>query len=254
MKKNLRIVCAVLLAAFTLGACSITPTITDYKGHTVEDLENTSVSMIEQLDGMSTDDIESALESFKQQVAADPDNAEQYNMYIEMMENWLDITSQCGEFGGYGDFTVEKTGKTVTTKQEMHFTNRDARFIIVYNYLNMKPKAMNAEIIYSLSETMSRAFMNLLMGMGIVFAVLILIALVIYAFNIFPYLENKRAQKNAAAPAAEVAAAAPVAALPQSPASDMDDMELVAVITAAIAASTGAATDSFVVRSIKRRF
>ena len=32
-----------------------------------------------------------------------------------------------------------------------------------------------------------------------------------------------------------------------------DDLELIAVISAAIAASTGSSTDSFVVRSIKRR-
>jgi hypothetical protein len=35
---------------------------------------------------------------------------------------------------------------------------------------------------------------------------------------------------------------------------ETDDLELVAVITAAIAASTGASTDDFVVRSIKRRY
>ena len=45
-----------------------------------------------------------------------------------------------------------------------------------------------------------------------------------------------------------------VAAAPVSQPDATDDMELVAVITAAIAASTGASTDSFVVRSIKRRF
>ena len=32
-----------------------------------------------------------------------------------------------------------------------------------------------------------------------------------------------------------------------------DDLELVAVISAAVAASTGASADSFVVRSIRRR-
>jgi hypothetical protein len=45
-----------------------------------------------------------------------------------------------------------------------------------------------------------------------------------------------------------------VAAAPTSTAkNETDDLQLVAVIAAAIAASTGASTDSFVVRSIKRR-
>ena len=39
----------------------------------------------------------------------------------------------------------------------------------------------------------------------------------------------------------------------QKETSAMDDLELVAVITAAIAAETGTSSDGFVVRSIKRR-
>ena len=35
---------------------------------------------------------------------------------------------------------------------------------------------------------------------------------------------------------------------------DADDLELVAIVSAAIAASTGSSTDDFVVRSIKRRY
>ena len=99
---------------------------------------------------------------------------------------------------------------------------------------------------------MTNAGLNTLMGMGIVFIVLILISLIIYAFKIFPYLENKKKASIAesmpqAAPApAPVPVAAPVAAA-------QDDLELAAVIAAAIAASTGTSTSDFVVRSIKRR-
>ena len=55
---------------------------------------------------------------------------------------------------------------------------------------------------------------------------------------------------GAGAPAARPAAAAPKAA----PAEEnlVDDLELVAVISAAIAASENTSTDSFVVRSIKK--
>ena len=87
------------------------------------------------------------------------------------------------------------------------------------------------------------------MGMGTVFVVLILISLIIYCFNIIPYLQKKKTQKNAVADTeqpAVMSSAAPVENL-------VDDLELVAVISAAIAASTGTSTDSFVVRSIHRR-
>ena len=61
--------------------------------------------------------------------------------------------------------------------------------------------------------------------------------------------QKKAEDKNAAnAPAPVAPVAAPVAA-----ASQTDDLELVAVISAAIAAATGSSTDDFVVRSIKRR-
>lgn len=80
MKKTLRIICAVLLAAFTLGACSITGE-PDFKGHTKEDLESSSLQMIEQLQYMSADDLKTALESFNSQKDSDPDNASTYDMY-----------------------------------------------------------------------------------------------------------------------------------------------------------------------------
>ena len=89
--------------------------------------------------------------------------------------------------------------------------------------------------------------MNTLMGMGTVFVVLILISLIISCFKIFPYLEKKKAGKNAAEPTV-------VEQVAQREEQQLtDDLELVAVITAAIAAGTGASTDSFVVRSIHRR-
>jgi sodium pump decarboxylase gamma subunit len=133
----------------------------------------------------------------------------------------------------------------------MKYSGRDARFVTVYNVLHMKPTAMNTEIIYTTGELMGKAGLNVVMGMGIVFGILILISIFIAAFNIFPYLEQKKAEKNAPA-AAEAPATAPATSAAPAAAAE-DDLELVAVITAAIAMQTGASTDSFVVRSIRRR-
>ena len=100
---------------------------------------------------------------------------------------------------------------------------------------------------------MTNAGLNTLMGMGIVFAVLILISLIISGFKVFSYIENKSKEKQAAgAPAVKEAPAAPAPVVTAAPA--QDDLELAAVIAAAIAASTGTSTEDFVVRSIKRRF
>lgn len=89
-----------------------------------------------------------------------------------------------------------------------------------------------------------------LAGLIIVFAVLILICGILYAFG---RMFNKKPESAAPAeePAAvEVPAAAPVAV--EEPATQMSDTELVAAITAAIACCLGRSTDGFVVRSFKR--
>ena len=89
------------------------------------------------------------------------------------------------------------------------------------------------------------------MGMGTVFAVLILIALLIYCFNFIPKITAAFSKKDKKA---EVAADNAVAQIVENEAvQEEDDLELIAVIAAAIAASEGAAsTDGYVVRSIRR--
>ena len=91
-----------------------------------------------------------------------------------------------------------------------------------------------------------QALLNTLMGMGTVFAVLILISLVISCFKIFPYLESKKKAGQTENAVKET--------VQDIPAEQQDNTELIAVIAAAIAASTGTSTDDFVVRSIKRRY
>ena len=83
---------------------------------------------------------------------------------------------------------------------------------------------------------------------GTVFVMLIAIALIIYCFKIIPVIQEKFAKK--AEPTAEAPKTVPVVA---APVQETDDLELVAVIAAAIAASENVPVDSFRVRTIKRR-
>jgi sodium pump decarboxylase gamma subunit len=172
---------------------------------------------------------------------------------IEAASTWLDITDEWGEFQEVDDdsFTVTKSGSTLTTDVTMIFADKNVDFQVVYEYYSMEITGITIEPIYSLGEKMSKAGLNTLISISIVFCVLILISLLIACFNIFPYLENKKAQQAAAAQPAPVVEAAPVAVA--APVQQTDDTELVAVIAAAIAASTGTSTSDFVVRSINRR-
>ena len=96
-----------------------------------------------------------------------------------------------------------------------------------------------------------QAAMNTAMGMGTVFVVLILISVLIYCFRIIPYLKGKMGKKDVPAVDPETymdkRLSVPVA-------TEKDDLELVAVIMAAIAASEYMSTDDFIVRSIVRRY
>ena len=96
----------------------------------------------------------------------------------------------------------------------------------------------------SLGEIFSKAAMNTLLGMGTVFAVLIFISFII---SLFKYIGPKKVENAAAAVKSE-----PEPAAEYEEEDETDEYELVAVITAAIAAATGSSTDGFVVKSIKR--
>ncbi len=152
--------------------------------------------------------------------------------------------------GGTKALSVEKSGKTVTASIVADYSKRDLKVTYVFNINDMEqPTAINVEPVYSLGETMSKAGLNTVMGIAIVFCMLVVMSGVIKLFEIIPALE-KRSKAKKELKEKEDVVATPVAATVSNP---TDDLQLVAVIAAAIAASTGASTDSFVVRSIKKR-
>ena len=120
--------------------------------------------------------------------------------------------------------------------------------IIFDDEMNFTSGTIN--VTYSFGEQMTKAALNTLMGMGTVFAVLILIAALISSFNLIPKIQAAFAKKEKKV---ETAADNAVAQIVENEAVQEDDLELIAVIAAAIAASEGAAsTDGYVVRSIRR--
>ena len=119
-------------------------------------------------------------------------------------------------------------------------------------------------VIESLGDRLSTAGINTLICIAVVFAVLIFISLIISLFRFIPKMEAsaaKRKEKRAARKAikngenvtAAEAADKVVTQIETREEEELsDDCELVAVIAAAIAASTGTSADGFVVRSIRK--
>jgi len=104
----------------------------------------------------------------------------------------------------------------------------------------------------TMSERLQKASLNTILGLGTVFTVLILIILLIYLFKLIPFLQNKF-NNNANAVASPVDNI--IAQIVEQEEEELgDDLELVAVITAAINAAMGETvpTDGFVVRSIRK--
>lgn len=83
-------------------------------------------------------------------------------------------------------------------------------------------------------------------GMGVVFLTLILIAFIISGFKYIGRTSNKQATKVVVEKKVPVMKASP------EPVKEEDDLELVAVITAAIAATMGTSSDRLVVKSLRR--
>ena len=102
-----------------------------------------------------------------------------------------------------------------------------------------------------MGEKMSKAALNTVICMSIVFIVLIFISLIISCFKVFPYLEAKKREKAAQKVEAQDAVVTQIEQREEQQLTD--DTELVAVIAAAIAAYEGTSTSDFVVRSIRRR-
>ena len=96
---------------------------------------------------------------------------------------------------------------------------------------------------------MQTAVSNTIMGVSIVFFVLVSLSFLIYLFRFIPILEEKLTKKKTVEP---VKQEVPVEAPVEEEKELVDDLELVAVITAAIAASEGKDPGQYIVRSIRK--
>lgn len=259
MKKRIALALSMILMILMLGACGTDPTTVDYNGSSFEDLQNdsnTNITMVQQLamlfaqNSMTADTLDKDIaESLKTNYGIT-------DAQIAASGSWMDVEA---EFGSYVEteadtFTVTKSGKTLTSDVTLKFEKKDVDFQVVYDYYSMEITGLTVEPIYSMGHKMQNAALNTVISMSVVFAVLILISLLITCFKIFPYLEKKKAEKAAGAAASNETQDQIVSQNSQIEEQQLtDDTELVAVIAAAIAASTGTSTSDFVVRSINRR-
>ena len=237
MKKKLLLIVSLCLIVAGVSGCGSNANAT-YNGYTADQLASNNTGILDELMAMSDEDL-LMYQSYGDQMDA---------ATMKVINSWTEIKDEVGDFVDYGEVVVTEANGTTTVEQTADFTDRDIKVTFVYDK-NMNVEDINLDRIYSLGETMTKAAMNTAMGMGTVFVMLIIISLIISCFTLVNKAPKKAESKKAVnTPAPAAPAAAPVAAVPET-----DDLALVAVIAAAIAAATGSSTDDFVVRSIKRR-
>lgn len=210
------------------------------------------------------------------------------------LSSWKSVKEDLGslqvdEMGAPLIQTDEKTGKPAVTVQaegediyQVELTavyeQRTMEFVLTakaeddgYGGSVLTVTEMTFTPDYSIGEKLQKAFLNMLMGMGTVFVVLLFISFIISRLKMVnswgAKKEDKTAKESAPAPvpakpaapvpapAAPAAAPAPALVQPEESCEEnlADDMELVAVITAAISAAQKVPAEGLVVRSIRRK-
>ncbi len=255
MKKKLLICLAMLVCILGLTGCGQEMTengfITKDEAKTAAEMTAEQLSELQQtlaMYGMS-------MTEFVEMSGGNPEEAA---LTIDAMNSWIDASE---EFGSFISVLSDETEVVITEDKadvkvmiqgdRIYKDNKQRKAVVEVVITEKGIDSITVSPDYEMSELMTKAALNTVLGMGTVFAVLILISLLISCFNFIPKIQEKfrgKAAQLESAPA-PVKAAEPAAVVEET-----DDTELIAVIAAAIAASEGAVSaDGYVVRSIIRR-
>ena len=238
MKKKLCLIFCIVSCILMMAGCSLSLTKTN-KNFNKKTLETNADSFVT---SWFSYDFESAVKSMKEQsTEVDEDTVNQYKESIQLNKKY-------GKQGNKvdTDFTISSDSATVV---ETYTTSSGKKLIFSVTYDEKgQTSSWKVEEYKSLGDKMAKAGLNTVLSMAIVFAVLIFIAIIIAQFKHIGNFQN--GAKKEEVKAEPVVEAAPVVEEENL----VDDLELVAVITAAIAAASETeSADGLVIRSIIRR-
>ena len=257
MKKFLTLIC-MIACIFGLTACGEGESLSEYEQEKLEYAKQVATMRVVPMFVMyMDDDMATSLDMYTlDEITYIMGNEQQMNItgYVvkSAIESFHSAKATTGAIMDYGEITAEIKDDTIVVEVELKGEKKDAVVEIIFsNDMFMDVESVSMNPVSTMGDLMTKAALNTLIGMGTVFAVLILISLIISCFGVIPKMQAKMAKK----PAQAVVESAPVQSAVQEEVPDeTDDLELVAVIAAAVAACQGAAsTDGFVVRSIRRR-
>lgn len=260
MKKHFNKFLVVLCMAacvFGLTACgSSDEEPISYNEEAVQGLTEALVRNVITPMAESVDDLKEAYEpedmaeQLKENYMLDVDGS----AFFTGLDSWISASSELGGLADVTGITVTADDDQIMADASILGTNGQTAVMSFTFSRRGKMTSCSTNVDKTFGQLMENAALNTLLGMGTVFAVLILISFIIAAFGLFPKLEEKMKKKNApSAPAAPAPAPVPVV----ETAEETDDLELIAVISAAVAAyeeASGGSGSGYFVRSIKRRY
>ena len=205
--------------------------------------------------------LKSQLNTMLAQIGAWTD--EQIDAYIDgndassaaIASNWKSVKDELGAFVEVTDAEMEMAEETFKIIGHAKYDKLSDKTDVVVTYeadVATQAVTLNWEIDYPLGTLMQRAALNTVMGLGIVFLTLFFLSWLIGKLHYIPEMIERMGKKEAPEAAAPAQMETPAAAPAVAEEDLTDDLELVAVITAAIAASGTTSGDGFVVRSIKK--
>ena len=264
-KKKLALVSCMLMTVISLTACGGKNTAIKYEAESVNQRAQSVIKVYDMLLsqgdtlGYSAEDIlaydEDHLEQFEQNQLGGQIKGSAFQSGLDSYKKALETVG--GKIDADPDATVTSSEKNITA--DIRFTGANGKTGVLEILMTSTYKI--TDIVFNVDKTfgekIQNAALNTVLGMGTTFCVLILIALIISLLPVIVAPFNGTKKKTAPAPAAPAAPApAPVAEVKEDL---VDDKELIAVISAAIAAYESEATgvpvspDTFVVRSLRRR-
>lgn len=249
IRKILLIVCAVLCMMLT--ACATTDNTTGVG----EDMTDDAVYAM-------AEDYLTYLQSFTEEAAYEEMSDKEFMALADMscIEETKDLSiiksavasytgflDEFGEFEGIAGRKIERDDESLTVIINADYSVHQVNMQVVFDN-NIELSSITADPVLTFNEILMKALINTLLGMGTVFIVLILISFIISGFKLISKIQKKSEDKKT-----DTAKELNTAVSENTEADEeIDDYELIAVISAAIAMTQGASVDGFRVRSIKR--
>ena len=254
MKRKISVLVCVIMAALCFTGCSAKKNEVEAD---VTTMQETAEVIISSFAAMGDTDFEQYMDLSEYQLNYVMMNSGlriEAEDFLAMIKSWQAGEDECGAYVTHGEYKVDVKGDEIVVSTEAEYEDRKATLSFTFNedsYL----ESMDVSATYAMKEILTKAGLNTVLGMGTVFAVLIFLAFIISLFKYIPNLLEMFTKKDneSATSAAPVAQPSVPKAVAVQKADTVDDLELIAVITAAIAAQEGTTTDGFVVRSIRRR-